>query len=311
MAVRTLITGGTGFVGKALLEASLTTESLGEITVAARNHPRYLPPGVSFVQWNLLETTALTPDFDLVIHAATPAIIDLSNPQYTYENSLLTMTNLITFVEQHKRPPRILFTSSGAVYGDRIGDASHTEETWDHIVNSSSVTQYGRGKFLAEEMLRDACQAGKCDSIITRLFTFSGRFLPLDQHFAIGNFVGQAALDKRITVRSDGRSVRSYLDSADMASWLITAALKGTSDLPLHIGSEKSTTIAELATLVAEIAGIRFNQEIQVEILGRESAIDGVRTYVPSTKLTRQALSVRETVDLERSIMDMFESSTN
>jgi nucleoside-diphosphate-sugar epimerase len=96
-----------------------------------------------------------------------------------------------------------------------------------------------------------------------------------------------------------------------MASWLITAALKGTSDLPLHIGSERSTTIAELATLVAEIAGKRFNQEIQVEILGQESAIDGVRTYVPSTKLTRQALSVRETVGLERSIMDMFESSTN
>lgn len=306
--MRTLITGGTGFVGKAILEATRYSDRLGTITIAARNRPRYTPAGITFCSWNLLEKSPLEANFDLLIHAATPAIIDLANPVNTYETSLLTMTNLISFAEQHKRAPRILFASSGAVYGDRVDDSSHIQESWDHVGDLSTLNDYGRGKLSAEKILWNASRAGKCEAIIARMFTFSGRFLPLDQHFAIGNFVGQAVLEKRITVRSDGLSIRSYLDSADMASWLITAALEGTSDLPLHIGSERSINIAELATLVAEIAGELINQQIQVEVLGQKSVIDGIRSYVPSTELTRQTLLVRETVNLEDSIIKMFQS---
>jgi dTDP-glucose 4,6-dehydratase len=304
--VRTLITGGTGFVGKALLEATRYSDRLGTITIAARNKPRVTTPGITFCHWNLLEKSPLEANFDLLIHAATPAMIEINNPVNTYETSLLTMTNLISFAEQHKSAPRILFASSGAVYGDMSGDSPRIEERWKPVDNPESLGEYGRGKLMAEGMLRDACRAGKCESIVARLFAFSGRFLPLDRHFAIGNFVGQAVLDRHITVRGDGQSIRSYLDSADMASWLITAALEGTSDVPLHIGSEKSINIAKLAALVAEIAGELFNQQIQVEVMGQKSAIDGVRSYVPSTELTRQTLLVRETVNLEDSISNML-----
>ena len=304
--MRTLITGGTGFVGKAVLEATHYTDGLGTITIAARNRPRYTPPGITFCHWNLLEKCTLDANFDLLIHAATPAVIDLDNPINTYDTSLLTMANLISFAEQHKRAPRILFASSGAVYGDRSGESSRIEESWDQVENGVSLGEYGRGKLMAERMLQAAYQAGKCESIIARLFAFSGRFLPLNQHFAIGNFVSQALMNKQIQVRSDGLSVRSYLDSADMANWLIRAALEGPTNFPLHIGSENLITITEMATLVAEIGGKILDRTIQVEVLGQKSAIDGVNHYVPSTNLTRQALAVRETVRLEDSLQKMF-----
>jgi dTDP-glucose 4,6-dehydratase len=306
--VKTLITGGTGFVGKAILEAVRYTNSLGTITIAARNRPQYIPSGTAFCQWNLLDSANLSADFDLIIHAATPVGIDLTNPSSTYENSLLTMSNLISFAEQHGRPPRILFASSGAVYGDSTDNSNLIEESWDRIEDEASLSEYGRGKLRAEELLRDASKAGKCVSIIARMFTFSGRFLPQDQHFAIGNFVSQAMTNNRIVVRSDGQSIRSYLDSADMASWLITSALKGPTDFPLHIGSENSLTIADVANLVAEVVGNHLNRRIHVEILGQQSAIDGFRRYVPSTELTRRELLVRETVKLEDSITNMLES---
>jgi len=305
--VKTLITGGTGFVGKAILEAVHPSKSLGSITIAARNRPNHMPKGITFCQWDLFEKSNLAADFDLVIHAATPAVIDLSNPGNTYINSLLTMTNLIAFAEQHQRPPRILFASSGAVYGDRVDDSSNIEESWDSVGSPATLNEYGRGKLMAEDILRFASQEGKCEAIIARMFTFSGKFLPQDQHFAIGNFVSQAMNYKRISVRGDGQSIRSYLDSADMASWLITSALEGPTDLPLHIGSEISFSISDVANLVAKIVGHHLNQQIPVEILGQRSPIDGVRFYVPSTVFTRQALSVHERVTLEDSIANMLE----
>jgi UDP-glucuronate decarboxylase len=307
--VRTLITGGTGFVGKSLLEIAQSQDLLGSITLCARNFPKNLPTNVDFVSWNLLEPANLSPDFDVIIHAATPSVVSQGALRNTYDNVVSTMSNLISFIEFHPKPPRVLFASSGAVYGETADSVIKIQETWiDFAASSNLASPYGLGKLEAERLLGDAHLAGKCQAIIARLFTFSGAYLPLDQHFAIGNFVGQAIEHKKITVRSDGQSIRSYLDSLDMASWLITAALHASGDTPLHIGSENSISVSLLAQLVAEIAEYRYQQTVPIEILGQNSSIDGVKSYVPSTQLTRDELGVSETVNLRDSIHKMFEN---
>ena len=76
---------------------------------------------------------------------------------------------------------------------------------------------YAEGKRVAEFLLAEASRTGKVQQSICRLFAFSGVGSPFDRHFAKGNFVKDAIDNEEITVRSDGSSVRSYLDSDDMA----------------------------------------------------------------------------------------------
>jgi dTDP-glucose 4,6-dehydratase len=302
-----LITGGTGFVGKSILDMLQSENLLGDVTICARNRPSHLPESVVFANWNLLEPSNLQPNFDIIIHAATPAVVGQSTPEQIYNNIVATMFNLISFIECHEIPPRVLFASSGAVYGELQEGNLGIREFWgDSQSLPTNASPYGLGKREAERCLREAGTVGKCHPIIARLFTFSGQHLPLNQHFAIGNFVLQAITEKKITVRSDGLSTRSYLDSSDMASWLIDAALFASGDLPLHVGSDKAISISSLAEKVSLVAADIFRQPIPVEIVGMTSPIDGIETYVPQTTLTRLALGVSETIVLENSIYNMF-----
>jgi nucleoside-diphosphate-sugar epimerase len=220
------------------------------------------------------------------------------------------MENVIEFASRHSVPPKVLFTSSGAVYGEIPSSIDYVSE--DFPVGSESPGEssaYAEGKRRAEFILRDATDAGLCNGIITRLFAFSGKHLPRDRHFAIGNFVESAVKKKKITVRSDGSSMRSYLDEQDMAQWLLSIARNGKTNHVYHVGSERAISIRNLAFLVSERYEILIGKSIPVEILGQVSQLDGVSRYVPSTLRTRSELGLSETITLESSIDKMLETA--
>ena len=159
----------------------------------------------------------------------------------------------------------------------------------------------------AEVLFQSAAKAGVCRLTIARLFAFSGRHLPLDRHFAIGNFVRDALESRDIEVRGSGSAVRSYLDGRDLAHWLLKALDSPLAiDRIIHVGSEVSTTICELAELVANRAGEILGSRPNVQIRGVTSALDGYDRYVPSTSETRALLGLSETVELSDSIDDMI-----
>jgi dTDP-glucose 4,6-dehydratase len=85
---------------------------------------------------------------------------------------------------------------------------------------TDELNSYAKGKQVAEKLCLDAGEQKICDSKIARLFAFSGRYLPRDTHFAIGNFIQNVLDRKPIFINSDGQSRRSYLYGADMATWL-------------------------------------------------------------------------------------------
>lgn len=302
-----LITGGSGFVGSIL--TPLLAEQSKSCVVIGRSKSGNFGEEIEYVQHDVCLPFDLAPCFDMIVHAATPAsaALNASSPRQMLEVILGGTSNVIEFAQRHKNPPTILFLSSGAVYGEVPSSEFLIREDSCHAPSTLQTrSAYGEGKRMSELMFSIAQSEGICRTIIARLFAFSGPRIPLDRHFAIGNFVRDAVLDQHIVVRGDGRSLRSYLDEQDLGRWLMASIRLGQSDFALHIGSERSISIGNLAELTADRYQRLTSRECSVSVLGKETPIDGVSRYVPSTSRTRRLLGAAEQVTLEDSLDSMI-----
>ena len=317
---RILLTGGTGFVGKWLLRTAkdAQTNSLNQIEIVVPTRQLSAPhvqsamqigcPNVSWIEGNFLEEQIGIGSVDMIIHTATPASAKLNaeDPSEMLRVNIAAMESVLRLADDSVP---LLFTSSGAVYGTQPESMTHIpERSIDPIPPMDQLNAYAQGKQAAERMCREAGDEGRCNPIIARLFAFGGEYLPRDTHFAIGNFVQNALNRKPIVIKGDGRARRSYLYGGDMATWLWSALAHGGNGEPLHIGSENSISILELAQIVAKVSGevLNYVPEVIVSVPVNESS--PVHQYVPSTAQTRKILNVEEWTGLDEIIVRMLKT---
>jgi dTDP-glucose 4,6-dehydratase len=132
------------------------------------------------------------------------------------------------------------------------------------------------------------------ETMIARCFAFVGPHLPLDAHFAIGNFIRDAMKGELIKVKN-GSPYRSYLYAADLAIWLWTILFKGAACRPYNVGSDQEITIADLAqTVVSTLGG-------SVLTLTPSENVSASR-YVPSVNRAIQELGLQVRTNLTASI---------
>jgi dTDP-glucose 4,6-dehydratase len=315
---RILMTGGTGFFGAWLLEA-LTHANAGlglgiSATVLTRDpdgfrrrRPRLAGDrAVTLLRGDVLTLEPLDLPFTHVVHAATAAsaALNANAPRVMFE-TIVEGTRRVLEVTRRSGARRLLFTSSGAVYGRQPPELSHLPE--DHPGGPDPLkpgSAYGEGKRAAELLCAVAGAELGFDAVIARCFAFSGPYLPLDVHFAIGNFVRDALAGGPIRVGGDGTPYRSYLYGADLAAWLFTLLARGQPARAYHVGSEVAVSIRELAFTVARVLGIEGRVEVA------RDPVPGVpaERYVPSTRRAREELGLAETFGLEESVVRMAEA---
>ena len=126
-----------------------------------------------------------------------------------------------------------------------------------------------------------------------RCFAFAGPLLPLDAHFAIGNFIADGIAGRTIEIKGDGTPVRSYMYPTDLVVWLWTILLRGEASRPYNVGSDQGVDLRKLATMIGARCG--------VDVIVRSQPIDGgpSHRYVPSTERARVELGLTSEVDLE------------
>ena len=131
---------------------------------------------------------------------------------------------------------------------------------------------------------------------IARCFTFIGRWLPRNEHFAVGNFINDGLNKKKILVKSKIRTVRSYMYANDLAFWLTKIGLNSKKDTRiLDVGSDKPIEITDLAKLIGKL----FNKKIIV----KSNIYLGVDKYLPNIKKAKRELNLKLTYDLKKSIL--------
>lgn len=316
------VTGGTGFFGRWLLEsfayANAALELQAKIVVLSRDPERFKmsaphlgrDAGIMFVQGDVQTFDAAhvraqlgrdaPQGFGLVIHAATEASAKLNS-----ENPLLMIDTIVQGTRAAlefavaTEAKRFLLMSSGAVYGPQPSDMTHLPEDYGGGPDpANGASAYGEGKRLAELLCACFHQQHGLEPIIARCFAFVGPFLPLDAHFAIGNFIRDALRGGPICVRGDGTPFRSYLYAADLAIWLWTLLLTSAPMRPYNVGSSGDLTIAQLA----EAVRAAVNPHLRIEVATSAPVGAPPSRYVPSTTRAVTELALSETISLPDAI---------
>jgi dTDP-glucose 4,6-dehydratase len=193
---------------------------------------------------------------------------------------------------------RFLLTSSGAVYGSQPPDLTHVPEEYLGSPDCLHVgSAYAEGKRLGELLCACYARQFSLQPLIARCFAFVGPFLPLDTHFAIGNFIRDALDGGPIRVGGDGTPERSYLYAADLAIWLWTILVKGRAMRAYNVGSEDNRSIRAIASAVAQGGG-----SLPVVAARAADPAQPTQRYVPSCRRVREELQLHQRIDLDESI---------
>ncbi len=292
-----LVTGGTGFFGHWLVASLIALNRALELGLRVHVLARR-PERLTIRDPALVLHAGDIRDFELpasirlryVLHAATAAsaALNTADPLQMASVTADGTRHLLRVAEVHGAA-RVLFTSSGAVYGEH--DTPALEEQAARVDPLDVKNAYAEGKRLAELYCAVFAARAELEVVVARCFAFVGPFLPLDAHFAIGNFLGDALAKRPIEVRGDGTARRTYLYASDLAVWLIKLLLDGRSGRAYNVGSEAEVSVGELAQLIAAETGGT------VTVLGRASS-ERRDYYVPSTRRIRDELGVAESVGL-------------
>ncbi len=309
---RLFVTGGTGFFGCWLLESFLWANErlrLGaKMTVLSRS-PEAFAEKAPHLAWNPAVTLqagdvcsfAFPPGhFSYVLHCATEASAALNrdNPLGMIETVTSGTRRALEFA-QACGARRFLLASSGAVYGTQPPGLSHVPEDYPGAPDCSrAASAYGEGKRLAELFGAVFAEKHGLEVLIARGFAFVGPYLPLDTHFAVGNFLRDGLAGGPIEVGGDGTPFRSYLYAADLAIWLWTILLRGTPGRAYNVGSEDAKTIAEIAQAVA----VCFSPALPVRISRAPIPGAAASQYVPSARLAKSELGLEAWIGLEEAL---------
>jgi dTDP-glucose 4,6-dehydratase len=309
---RLFVTGGTGFFGCWLLETfthAVGRLKLGATVVVLTRNPatfaRKAPhlaahSAVTLHRGDVRDFVFPAGAFTHVIHAATESSTtqNADAPGEMLDTILSGTRRVLDFARQ-AGTRKLLLTSSGAVYGRQPPDLTHIPEDYPGGPDPCDArSAYAEGKRVAELLCVLEGQRPGLECKIARCFAFVGPHLPLDAHFAIGNFLRDALAGESIRVRGDGTPYRSYLYAADLAVWLWTILFRGRPGRAYNVGSANGFPIVEIARKVAEAP----QPSLPVTVAGRPEFGRLPECYVPCVSRAAEELELLERISLEDAI---------
>jgi len=310
---RLFLTGGTGWLGRNLLAAiAWANAELGaaiQVTALTRSPSRFAREApelcggfLSLLEGDVRDFTFPRERHELILHGAAPAAEETfagAAPLAKFETLVQGTRRVLEFAHQCEAE-HVLFTSSGVAGGGNPNAIWH-EDDLTNLPTVEPQTALGQGKRAAEFLCACHGEQHGWHSTIARLFSFVGPGMPLDLHYAIGNFLRDALAGRPVVVRGDGSPVRSFMYTGDLVVWLLhLLARRGPTRL-YNVGSDEAVSIAALATRIRD----RFAPTAELRILGQTGLSIGnpVRSsYVPDIRRAREELDLAPWTPLDEAL---------
>ena len=257
-ALRSLVTGGAGFLGSHLCDALLGE---GHAVIAAdnlltgrrsnlahlRNEPRF-----EFLQQDICQPFDCG-RFDFVFNFASPASpVDYA----THGIATLQVGSIGTFnaLEIAKKSGAVfLQASTSECYGDPL-EHPQRETYWGNVNPIGPRSVYDEAKRFSEAATIAYRRYHKVNTRIVRIFNTYGSRMQINDGRVIPNFMRQALRGQDLTVYGDGNQTRSFCYVSDEVEGILRLS-RSNEVLPVNIGNPTEFTILEFAQRVLEVTG--------------------------------------------------------
>jgi nucleoside-diphosphate-sugar epimerase len=296
-----LILGGSGFIGSSIVDYGVDKKfiknKINEIYVLSRSiqskQKKYKHIKITYINKSILAVKKI-PQIDYVIYCLKNKNIKISN---SYFNQFLKL------LKNFKNKPKILFTSSGAVYGKNTNKKKDMESKKIDIDSVNNFTdykkKYAKEKIFLEKKFKDLGTKNYKVSI-ARCYTFIGKNI-IRYNYAISDLINAANNKTKVTLNSNINVFRSYMHSDDLSNWLITILKNSNTKCPIYnVGSNKSINLKNLSKKI----GLITNKKISVNT-NKSKKFD---YYVPSITKAHKKLNLKISISLNDALNSTIKS---
>ena len=249
--VRSLVTGGAGFIGSHLCERLLNDGHevlcVDNFYSTSKANIEHLLDHPRFELMRHDVTFPLFVEVDEIYHLACPAspIHYQRDPVQTTKTSVHGSINMLGLAKRTKA--RILLSSTSEVYGDP-SIHPQTEDYWGNVNPIGPRSCYDEGKRCAETLFFDYRRQHDLDTKVVRIFNTYGPRMQPDDGRVVSNFIMQALAGEPLTVYGSGEQTRSFCyvdDTVDGLIRMMNTPHEVTG--PVNIGNPHEITVSELA----------------------------------------------------------------
>lgn len=297
-----LFIGGTGFLGQSFFDYlnkyRLNKLNLSEIILISRKKKKIkCKVKLSYIKKKIKDLKEI-PITDYIIYAANSS---------NYKENLEGFNNFKKRLNENHKKTKILFTSSGAVYGPRKIKKKMNEK--EKLILKKIIKFYGykkeyaKSKIIIERELFKLAKNGFMISI-ARLFTFIGKKILINKNFALTDLINQAKKknSKSIFLKDNRDIYRGYMNSDDLIRWLITILIKTNRKFDIYnVGSDEVISIENLAKLISK----KFNKKI-VSKYANSKKNKEIDYYVPSIYKAKHKLNLKLKFMIKKSLSQLL-----
>jgi len=301
--MRFLVTGGAGFLGSALANRlAHDGHQVRVIDDLSAGDPARLDERVLFTRGNVADRPklwTLLQDVDCVYHLAARVLVSESI-LYPREYNEVNVGGTVSVMEAMRDAGvrRVVFTSSGAVYGEQ----AHQPVSEDQPPNPQSP--YAVSKLAAEYYVRTIGALWGIETVVLRVFNAygPGQNLPPSHPPVVPRFLQQALRGGSLIIFGGGGQTRDFAYVDDVVEALVAAATAADVDRRIvNLGCGQETSINELASLVAEVTGRG------IDVLHSPAESGGVSHLCADIAVARRLLDYEPRVGLAEGLRRMLE----